>query len=317
MRKILYSSILCKCGCGEFTKQGNKYILGHNSKDRVVLEETRQKISEKNKGRISPMKGKKPWNKGMTNIFSDETREKWSKNRKGENNPFYGKNHSDEFIEKQRQRNTGKTPGNKGKKYKNTKGRNKKAKWLKFHRKNNYLCFCGCDRKIRIKSIHYKEGIPKFIKGHNPPTEQQIQNIKKAIKELWNDSEYRAKQIGRMKDLWTQQGYRDKVIKNSLVGLKVKPNKAELKLQDIIDSITNTFTFVGNGKKIVGSKCPDFIDPINNKIIELYGDYWHRGQDPNDRINYFKNYGYDTLVIWEAELKDTENIKKKLMGFLL
>ena len=94
------------------------------------------------------------------------------------------------------------------------------------------------------------------------------------------------------------------------------PNKTELNLQNIINSVTNNFIFIGDGKEVIGGKCPDFIDKTNNKIIELYGDYWHRGQDPNDRINYFKDYGYDTLVIWESELKNVDNLKNKLEVFI-
>jgi len=117
--------------------------------------------------------------------------------------------------------------------------------------------------------------------------------------------------ILRMKEIWQDP----KFVKKQMKSRNVMPNKTEIYLQSIITSITNNFAFVGDGKEIIGGKCPDFIDKVNNKIIELYGDYWHKGQDPNDRINYFKNFGYDTLVIWESELKDIDNLKNKLEVF--
>lgn len=33
------------------------------------------------------------------------------------------------------------------------------------------------------------------------------------------------------------------------------------------------------------------------------------------RIDLFKKYGYDTLVIWEHELKDLEKLKKRVLEF--
>ena len=119
----------------------------------------------------------------------------------------------------------------------------------------------------------------------------------------------------KTKELWKKEDF----IKKQIASSNIKPNKSEVSLQYIINSIffEGQFNYVGNFKLFIGGKCPDFIDPINNKIIELYGDYWHRGQDPNDRINYFKDYGYDTLVIWEHELKNIESLKKRFLEFLL
>lgn len=51
------------------------------------------------------------------------------------------------------------------------------------------------------------------------------------------------------------------------------------------------------------------------KLIELYGNYWHKNENPNNRIKHFKKYGFDTLVIWEKELKDINRLNKKLEVF--
>lgn len=117
-----------------------------------------------------------------------------------------------------------------------------------------------------------------------------------------------------MKNKWNDPHF----VKTVLISNQTKPNKAEVFLQNIINSLFFEGQFHLNvlADEIVGGKIPDFIDKTNNKIIELYGDYWHRGQDPKDRINYFKTYGYDTLVIWESELKNVINLKTKLMEFV-
>ncbi len=51
--------------------------------------------------------------------------------------------------------------------------------------------------------------------------------------------------------------------------------------------------------------CPDFFN-INGqkKVIEMFGDYWHQGQNPQDKIDRYAKSGFDCLVIWERELKE-------------
>lgn len=38
-------------------------------------------------------------------------------------------------------------------------------------------------------------------------------------------------------------------------------------------------------------------------MIECNGDFWHKGQNEQDRINRFKEYGFDCKVIWERDFK--------------
>ena len=86
----------------------------------------------------------------------------------------------------------------------------------------------------------------------------------------------------------------------------------------INDICLNEYKFVGDGKIFIAGFVPDFIN-INGqkKIIELYGDYWHKDTQEKDkyRIDTFKKYGYDTLVIWEHELKDLEKTRNKIRSF--
>jgi|SRR5215212_445045 len=61
----------CVCGCGSQVKKGNKFINGHNSRIRKFSEETKEKMSESQKGKhIGPL-----------NCMYG---------RVGERNPFYG-----------------------------------------------------------------------------------------------------------------------------------------------------------------------------------------------------------------------------------
>lgn len=97
----------------------------------------------------------------------------------------------------------------------------------------------------------------------------------------------------------------------------ITPNKPEKFLTNLLNQVLpNEYKFVGDGQFIVAGKCPDFVN-INGqkKLIELYGDYWHKNEDPKNRINLFKKYGFSTLVVWEKELKDLSSLRDKLVQF--
>ena len=92
---------------------------------------------------------------------------------------------------------------------------------------------------------------------------------------------------------------------------QLKPNKAELLLDTIIQELTKDFVLnVDASVMVLGGKIPDFVN-INGKkqVIELFGDYWHsenitgrsREREEQLRINHFKKFGYATLIIWENE----------------
>jgi len=94
---------------------------------------------------------------------------------------------------------------------------------------------------------------------------------------------------------------------------QIKPNRVETALQDLLDSICpGCYQYVGDGSLVIGGKCPDFV--CGDKIVELFGDYWHKGEDPELKKAYFKDFGYRTLVIWEHEMLD-ENLPQRIVEF--
>jgi len=164
--------------------------------------------------------------------------------------------------------------------------------------------------------------------------EKSRETLRKISNECWKDPSYvemqREKGREAFNKLWEDPKFREKMIKVNQDNLKNPeirkrmlscdcPNKSEKYLRDLLDEMyPNEWMFVGDGKIKIDNKYPDFIN-INGKklIIELYGDYWHKNDDPLDRIKTFKPYGYNTLVIWESELKnDLDNIKNKIKEFI-
>lgn len=119
------------------------------------------------------------------------------------------------------------------------------------------------------------------------------ETAKKTWEEFWLP-EYENKS-----DIW------DARVHATMLGNQIKPNKAEVRLQEILDTACpDCYKFVGDGSTIIGGKNPDFI--YGNRIIEFFGDYWHAGEDPSVKISHFAQYGFKTLVIWEHELKDSD-----------
>jgi hypothetical protein len=76
--------------------------------------------------------------------------------------------------------------------------------------------------------------------------------------------------------------------------------------------------YVGDYSFLIGGKNPDFVN-INGqkKCIEHYGTYWHKGDNPQDRIDLFKSYGWDCLVIWEHELNNFSTLRRKIFDFVI
>lgn len=97
---------------------------------------------------------------------------------------------------------------------------------------------------------------------------------------------------------------------------QIKPNKEELKLASFLAELELPYRFVGDGQFILGGKCPDFLNVDGQKkLIEYWGEFWHRGQKPDDRINFFRQYGFETLVIRSSELRNKETLSARLISF--
>ncbi|GAG86724.1 unnamed protein product, partial [marine sediment metagenome] len=61
---------------------------------------------------------------------------------------------------------------------------------------------------------------------------------------------------------------------------------------------------------------PDFINIDGKKqIIELFGTYWHNVFDIAKVTNIYKQYGFNTLVIWEDELSNENRVVAKIHQF--
>lgn len=102
----------------------------------------------------------------------------------------------------------------------------------------------------------------------------------------------------------------------------------EQKLEQILhENFSGDWRYTGQGDIVIGRCSPDFFH-VNGKkaIIELYGCYHHncptcklepfpRSPDQDlRRIQMFEDMGFKTLVIWQHQLKDPDQIVNRVRG---
>lgn len=161
--------------------------------------------------------------------------------------------------------------------------------------------------------INMSNGLKKYFAIPENLEKNRIARINLYKTEYGEVLKEKQKQI--MENLWQTPEF----VSKQMRARGVAPNKLETFFEDVLHKLyPNEWKFVGDGQLIIAGKCPDFVN-VNGKklLIELYGDYWHKGQNIQDRISLFKEYGWDTLIIWENELKNSlESVKNKLQNFI-
>ncbi|MDO8619486.1 MAG: NUMOD3 domain-containing DNA-binding protein [Candidatus Daviesbacteria bacterium] len=179
------------------------------------------------------------------------------------------------------------------------KGIKKSAKAIKLHAD-------AIRGKKHTKEHKIKIGIASKMNWANLEFSQHMINTKNTI-------EYKDKMSLKAKETWNNPEF----VAKYRATLSNKPNKAELKLYNILDEyFPDSWSYTGDFGFMINGKNPDFVN-INgeNKVIELFGDYWHKGENPQDRIDFFNSNEYSAIVIWEHELKDKQALVLKLLYF--
>ena len=115
---------------------------------------------------------------------------------------------------------------------------------------------------------------------------------------------------------WLNPIYRNKTVKAIMKASRNSPNKKEKLLGKHLENwYPGKFKFVGAGELVIDGKCPDFVSE-DNKLVEMFGDYWHKGETGESREIHFKKRGYKTLIVWEHELNNERDLYKKVKEFV-
>lgn len=235
-----------------------------------------------------PMQGKKQ---------SEEAIRKMVRNHahlSGEDHPLFGKHHSETSRKKMSESHKGVPLSEK---HRASIGKKSVQVWAE---------------KSAQERKQWAENISAGEKGKPPMSPEALKRmaLSKKGKRCSPKTEFTS---DRMKALHRDPIYMDKIWK----ALNIKPNKPETVILNLLNSLyPDEWKYTGDFSFTINGKSPDFVNCNGQKkIIELFGDYWHRGQNPQDRIDAFKPFGYDTLVIWERELKQIESVVDKIREF--
>jgi len=242
-----------------------------------------------------------------------EIRRKQHIANRGSNNGMFGKHHSLETRRKIREKALGRLSEKKGKSHEEIYG----IEHSQGIREKLSIANVGKKRslKSRLKQSNSIKGPknPFYGKHHTQKALRKNADAHRGDKCSMRRPEVARKQGNSLRKRWSDPEYKRQTVKAILKGLGKTPNKAEAKLEDLLDQHNLPFRFVGDGQLIIGGMCPDYANYNGAKqLIELYGDYWHKGDNPQVRIDAFKKYGYDCLVIWEHELRDESEILNRV-----
>jgi len=273
------------------------------------LSKKMKRIYDEGKSKLPSRKGMEPWNKGLTKL-TDIRIAKTVENRKGWHHSEKSKQKMKEVHKKQ-----WKESEKIGKSYEELYGIEKAKSMIeKITGDKNP----AKKPEVREKIGELKKGNQNFKgKHHSQKTKEKM-------------SEARGKYYKIHPEMREKRGIQlntDIVIKKRLLIALKKPNNAELKLNGILqNNFPSEWKYVGNGEFILGGKCPDFLNCNGKKqVIELFGNWFHskefaehfkrQYESPEQRIEHYKKYGFDCLVIWESELKESDKIIERIRGF--
>ena len=157
----------------------------------------------------------------------------------------------------------------------------------------------------------------EWMKKHNPMKRPEVVAKVSGDNHSAKCLERRIRTSENQKRLWMNREYKENQVRAAMKANHIRPNKAESKLNSFLQRLLpHEYKYVGDGEFILAGKCPDFINTNGQKkIIELFGDYWHKGDDGKKRTKLFKKYGYQTLIVWEKELKNIPRLLEKLFQF--
>ena len=191
--------------------------------------------------------------------------------------------------------------------------------------KNRDRC-CTTETRARLSmalrgrklSSEWCDKISKTNKGLKL-TDVQYQRFVIAMRERWRDPEfvlkmtaqrntleYRDNMSKKIKDKFKDPEYRKRILHRRQM------SGPESVFATICRQYGFEYKFVGNGELWLGNRNPDFVHISKKHLVEIWGDYFHRGQDPQKRIDHFKQFGYACLIIWASELCQVDMVVDKV-----
>lgn len=189
------------------------------------------------------------------------------------------------------------------------------------------------DAKVRMSASRMGQA---HMLGHHQ-TDEVRTKVSKATKGVANPmygkkhpKAVRMKMSRMGKQRWLNPIYRDRQRRVMQLAQHIRPTEPERIVFNILETIVpSDWKYTGDGEVIICGRNPDFTNVNGHKsCILLHGIYWHLWRKQKDNpeltkeqveqedINFYRTYGWDCLIVWEDELKDTEAVKAKIDEFV-
>ncbi len=173
--------------------------------------------------------------------------------------------------------------------------------------------WCENIGKGHIGIVFTEERIKNMTEAQNKP---EVKEKKRISSKITNDKpETKAKRSGSMTAVWKRPGYKETTLLAIGNGQNRKPNNPETLIYLITQEYFTGWKYTGDYSIVIGGKNPDFVNEETKQIIEVYGDHWHKDEDPTIKAELYYQAGYETCVIWEHELQDLDEVILKLRRF--
>lgn len=110
--------------------------------------------------------------------------------------------------------------------------------------------------------------------------------------------------------------WKKRMTENTLKALFQRPTKLEEKFIKFFKSNHLPFSYCGDGKLVIGGKCPDFYENNGRKLVvevsskrfrKKVGDIESEEYE-KQRKEHFNKYGFKCLIFWEEDLKNPKKI---------
>jgi len=181
-------------------------------------------------------------------------------------------------------------------------------------------------RKRKPHSEETKRKISEALKGQ-PKSAETRKKLSEALKGQTIPLEVRRK-ISETLKITCKDPERKR---NTAIALHA-PNGTTLEQEfdSFLQRITPIFTYGGNAYICrVGTghtgKWPDWFNERRKLAIDLFSERWHseeftgmsRREHEQERINYFRQYNWNLLIIWENDFRNNPNeVRERILGFV-
>lgn len=328
LHKNKFCSMSCSSKTNYYPKRNTFTFTGQSHTPK-----SRKKISEGNKGKFSPLKGKTYEQiHGAEN--AKKLREQHSLSKMGDKNPAkrpeVGKKISEvltkAYAEGRLKSWTDGLTKETDERIRKSAEKCSKTKQQQIKDGTYRPSTLGMKYKLNLTLEQKAKRTEANIKTWKDPEtrRKRIEGISKALKGKPKSKEHNKKISIRAKERMSNIQYKEKLMKKIFKSCEMKPNKLEQQFDTLLQkNFPNEWKYVGDGYTFIGGKCPDFLN-VNGekKLIELFGTYWHmerpkltKQQAESLRVNHFAKYGFKTLVIWENELKHPNQVINRIRSW--